>query len=453
MLFIAIAIAIPGYLLFEPLGALGYPATIVAASTPLLYVLARLLPGYLADGFQPMRLALLALAVAGLVSYAAGLVRALSPVETTSSIRALITYLSFIGLGLLVVDGVRDRRHLDRLLGFIVLGATVLAVLGIVQFFTGVNPDQYIHVPGLVLQDQDITVDRSMFTRVQGTALHPIEFGVVLALALPVAVHYAMHGIAGRPPSRWRWLPVLLLLVATPMSVSRSSILGITVGMAFLALTWSWRTRLKALWLGLLLAVAMRAAFPGLLGTVRGMFTSVDEDPSIEGRTKDYPIIAEMFEQDPWLGRGIGTFIPIEHFFVDNQYLMTVVTGGLVGLVSLLAVFVVAISLGRGVFHHAEDPAARSLGMALAAASVVSLATWATYDGLAFRVNAGNAFIIFGALGALWRLEVGRLHWGRDIRKSRPEPAHVGVQVAPEGTEPTVPESERPRPQRVGSPS
>lgn len=422
--FVVLAIALPGRLLLEPLGALGYPATIIAAAAPLVYLLGRLLPGYLADGFQPVRVALLVFGLVALIAYAVGLTKALSGAETTASLRAMINHAGYVGLGLIVLDGVRDRRHLDRLLTFVVLGGCLLAVFGIVQFVTGANPDTYITIPGLTLQAADITTQRSYFDRVQGTALHPIEFGVVLMVILPIALHYALHGVTG-PPSRWRWVPVVLILVAAPMSVSRSSILGLLAGVGFVAVTWTWRMRLKALFAGLVLAVAMRAAFPGLLGTLRGMFTFAGEDPSVEGRTDDYPLIMEFFEKDPWLGRGLGTLIPTEHFFVDNEYLGTLVNSGLLGLISLIALFVVVISVGRGVYHHARDPGARSLGQALAGAALVSMVTWVTYDGLGFRVNAGHAFILFGAVGALWRLEVGGLRWGHGIRKGMPVTVHA----------------------------
>ena len=52
------------------------------------------------------------------------------------------------------------------------------------------------------------------------------------------------------------------------------------------------------------------------------------------------------------------------------------------------------------------------------------MVTWVTYDGLGFRVNAGHAFILFGAVGALWRLEVGGLRWGHGIRKGMPVTIH-----------------------------
>ena len=417
-LFLLAGFLLPGRLIVEPLGSLGAPATLLSLAAAVLYAFGRLVPDTLANGLQPIRTAIVVFGATALLSYGVALTRALSGSEASGSVRSLASHLGFIGLGLLVADAVRDREHLDRLLRLVVWLASVFAVIGIVQYVLGLDPEDYITVPGLVLQEVDINVQRSFLFRVKGTALHPIEFGVVLAVVLPVALHYAMF--PGDRPTRWRWLPTLLLLVAIPMTVSRSSALGILIGGALVMVTWPWKLRVRALLAGLVLAVAMRAAFPGLLGTLRSMFLFVDEDPSIEGRTKDYPAVIEYVSQTPWLGRGLGTFTPEQYFFLDNEYLNRLLTGGVVALVVLIALFAVAMGLGRGVYHHATDPSGRALGQALTAATAVSAFAWLTYDGLAFRLNAGLAFILMGAAGALWRLEVGRMHWGRNVDRSRP---------------------------------
>lgn len=418
--FVLLGFLLPARLIFEPLGALGAPATLVTVGAAVLYGLGRLIPGALADGLQPMRTMLIVFAATALISYAVGLTRVLSVPEASGMDRTLIAYVGLIGLGLLVTDGVRDRDHLDRLLKLVVLGASALAVTGIVQFVFELNPEDYISVPGLTMQEAVVNAERSVFSRVKGTTLHPIEFGVVLAVVLPLALHYAMVSRDGTRPSRWRWLSVALILVATPMSVSRSSALGVLIAVALTLVAWPARLRVRAMFALVVLAAAMRAAFPGLLGTLRSMFLFAGEDPSIEGRTNDYPQVFEYVGQTPWLGRGLGTFTPEQYFFLDNEYLNRLLTGGILGLAVLIALFLVAMGVGRGVYHHATDPASRSLGQALTAATAVSAFAWFTYDGLGFRLNAGLAFILIGATGALWRLEVGRFSWGEGIDKSRP---------------------------------
>ncbi len=419
--FVVLAFALPGRLILEPLGSVGNPAALAALAAAVAYALGRLAPGSLATGLQPVRTAVYLFAAGTVLAYAVGLARPLLSYEASSMDRTLIASVGFIGLALLTADGVRSREHLERLLKLLVLGGTFMAGLGIVQFVTGARPQDYIAVPGLALQDVEINAERSFLTRVMGTAVHPIEYGVVLAVLLPVALHLATTSRTGVRPSRWWWVAVGVITVGIPMSISRSSILGIAVGGAMMAVAWSWRRRWNLLAAGVLLLVAMRLAFPGLLGTLRSAFLFLGEDPSIEGRTQDYPLVWAYFVERPWLGRGLGTFPPEAYFFLDNEYLNRLLTGGVVGVAVLAVLLVVAMSTGRGVYHHGVDPTSRSLGQALAASTAVSAVTWFTFDGLGFRMAAGVAFILMGAAGALWRLEVGRPRWGEQLDRTRPE--------------------------------
>ena len=441
--FLLAAFLIPGRMLVEPLGALGHPATIIALGAALLYGLARLLGGHLALGRQPMRTMFLVFGTVALIAYLSAHLRPLSMAEAAGAERAIFTVIGLLGLGLLTADAVRDKDHLERLLRLVVAGAAVFAAMGVLQWLTGLSPTSYVLVPGLTLQDVDINVERSDFTRVQSTALHPIEFGVVLAVTLPIALHFALVGRDGRRPSMWNWVPVFMILFAVPLAVSRASVLGVAVAGLVASVAWSWRVRLNALFAAALILLAMRAAFPGVLGTLVSTFLFFDEDPSIEGRTQDYPKALAYISERPWFGRGLGTFTPEQYFFLDNEYLGQILTGGVVAVLTMAALFLLAMGLGRGVYHHSRDPWARSLGQSLTAATAVSAVTWFTYDGMAFRLNAGLAFVLMGATAALWRLEVGRLRWGTGANRHRPVQFEEDLDVRAWSQDPVAPAADR----------
>ena len=153
------------------------------------------------------------------------------------------------------------------------------------------------------------------------------------------------------------------------MSVSRSGILTLAVGLAVYAVALSHRARLNALVLGLIGLGVFRALVPGLLGTVRSLFRDVGTDPSIEGRTDDYAAIPGLMQGHWWFGRGTGTFLPDVYFFLDNQYLAALLQGGIVGLAAFIALLVVGLGVARGVRRRSLDPALRSEAQALAAVS------------------------------------------------------------------------------------
>ena len=68
-----------------------------------------------------------------------------------------------------------------------------MAAIGIFEYYSGINVTNYIHIPGLSNNgDYTSLLDRSGFNRPSSTAVDPIEFGVVMAMLLPLALHQAV---------------------------------------------------------------------------------------------------------------------------------------------------------------------------------------------------------------------------------------------------------------------
>ncbi len=78
--------------------------------------------------------------------------------------------------------------------------------------------------------------------------------------------------------------------------------------------------------------VGLRLAIPGLVGTLYSLFSNLQNDPSVSGRTSDYAVVLGLFDQHAILGRGLFTFVPRYYRILDNQYLMILVELGVVGL-------------------------------------------------------------------------------------------------------------------------
>jgi polysaccharide biosynthesis protein PslJ len=155
-----------------------------------------------------------------------------------------------------------------------------------------------------------------------------------------------------------------------------------------------------------LFAVVMKVAIPGLLGTMRSLVLDYKSDPSVQGRTNDYSVIGPLISERPWFGRGFMTFMPDRYLYLDNQYLLGLIETGIIGVLALVALFLVGMTLARGARRRATDPATRDLGQSLAAALFVTLVTCATFDFLSFPTARGLSFLLVGCAGALWRLQV-----------------------------------------------
>lgn len=405
-IYLVLLFALPARLVVPGLGAAGRPAVIFGSGLLFLWLITRALPEQVLPGRQPLRWALFVFLAVFLVAYGLGVARGLPGPEARSADRALITYLSLLGLALVACDGIRSRARLDAVLRRLVLLGTAMSLVGFVQFFFRINLATMISVPGLQLNEPIIGIasrGAPNFARVAGTASHSIEYGVVLAMLLPIAVHLFLFARSVGQRQLWG-VCAALIGVSVPLAVSRAGTLALLLGLLLLVLAWEPRLQRRAAVVILAGTVAFQAALPGLLGTIRSAFANFNNDPSIQNRRSDYAEVAGYFQDRPWFGRGLGTFIPDRYLVLDNQALLTTLETGVVGAMALLLLIVVAGSLGRSVRYRGASPSSRHLGHVLAVVLVQGLVTAFTFDALFFPIFAGVFFLTIGLCGTLYRL-------------------------------------------------
>lgn len=403
-----------------PLGAVGTPAAMWGVGLFAIWVAARLAgrADPLAPGLQPVRLAIGVYLAVNAASYAMAHTRVLTTLEASSADRRMILLASLAGVALLAADGIDSRARLDTLLRRSVTAAGLVAAVAALHFFAGVDLVPHLRLPGLSPHDAAVVAGtggtRSLFAQPRATAGHPIELGVILAMALPLALHYAL--VDGPKRSR-RWFAVAsgLIAVGIPLTVSRSGIIGVVVAMGVMALVWSWRWRLNLVVWALALVGAMWAVVPGLIGTLRSLLEALGadtNDPSIIARRERVPKVIEQLDQNGFFGLGPGTFTPEDYFLLDNQYYGTVLELGWPGVFALIMLLGVGITLavlaGRG-----QDPTTRHLAHAIVAALAVVPVAMATFDAFAFQIFSGMTFLLVGVSGALWRLTAADRAAGR----------------------------------------
>jgi len=402
--YVFVLMAIPSRLVFGAFGGAGAPSTILGVAFLGWYLLNWLHPtSTIGSGRQPFRIASLLLFCAIVAAYASANLHKLPTTPQNGVDRGLIMICGWLGILLLTADGVDRLDRLKTLLGRIVFGATAMAVLGIIQFFTGLNAAKYIVIPGLSIQQAytDIAV-RGAFNRPSATAIHPIEFGFVLAVVLPIAIHRARYA---PPGSRFRrWLQVAPIAMALPMTVSRSAILGLAIAMVVMLPTWPRRDRWAALVVMVCSLFVLRTIIPGLIGTLRDLFLTVGSDSSVLSRTEAFSYASPLISAHPWFGLGFGAFMPQTYFFTDDQYLNSLIEIGVVGLVTLLTLFTIGWYLARASRKASTDPEIRDLAQCLAASVAVIVVGYSTFDVLYFPMAAGLTFLVLGCVGAMWRI-------------------------------------------------
>jgi len=424
---VLLLVLIPSTLVVGPLGAAGSPAQLLGLLAGVWWLAAQLdrSRATLSPG-EPTRTAMAVFAVAMIGSYLAATTRPIEAIELSAADRGLLVVLSWWSVTLLTTDGLVSRQGLDDLLRLLTTVTGIVAALGLVQFVTGLAIVDQISIPGLSANGSLVgLIDRNGMARVAGTSSHPIEFGVLLAMVLPVALHYASVDTHRR---RWRrYTPVVLICAALPVTMSRSALLAVAVVLAVLFPLWSARKRIAALVAVGIGLMAVYVAVPGLLGTMLRLFTDISDDGSAQSRTDSYALALEFISRDPWWGRGLSTFLPT-YRILDNQYLGSLIEGGVIGTTALVTLLVVAIWQSGRMSRRLPDPGDRGLARALMATVAAAALSCATFDAFGFPQVAGTLFFAIGCIGALRRharsygdLDVPDRGAGRSLQ--RPVPA------------------------------
>jgi O-antigen ligase len=315
--------------------------------------------------------------------------------------RGLLSFAGWMGILLVTADGIRSWADLDRVVTWLCRFGAVVAAIGIIQFFTGYNIASLFSIPGLSANsDFGSVATRSVLNRVSSTATHAIEFGVVMAALIPISLHRTIHRW-GKPSAV---VPTLLICVACAMSVSRSGVL--VAGVAFLVLLAAWprEWRIRALVIAPVGIVALRLAVPGLVGTLIALFTNLLVDDSVTGRTGDFPVVSEIYQEHPWLGRGYSTFLPRYYRILDNQVFGLLLELGLIGLLAALLTYTIGFTSARRVRRDAQTAEQRHLGLAMSASILGLAVSLLTYDAWGFPIATGVTFLLLGMIGAAWRL-------------------------------------------------
>lgn len=383
-----------------PLGAAGSPSTLFALAMLLWWVWhhVRGIRSYQPPHLQIVRIALFIFVGMVLASYVNSSQQAMPFIDSNGALMNLIKIAGFAGVALVANDGLRDRDRFLVLLNRLAWFGGGYALLGLAQFFTGLNFVDQINIPGLVGGGVGGVDSRAGFVRPESTARHTLEYASVLSVTLPIALTMAIHGAEKR--LIFRWLPTALICGAAMLSVTRSALIGIVVVMLILVPTWAPRVRKIALFAGIAGLGVLYVAVPGIAGTIMGMFSG--SDSSIDSRTSSYPAISGYLLVSPWLGRGLGTMTADYRIF-DNQFIGLLIELGIVG--SLAFITLVLVSSFCTIFRRrGTDIKISALGPAIGAGILAAALLSAFFDSFHFPQSIGMISLMIGLAGAHWNL-------------------------------------------------
>lgn len=441
-LFILSAFIFPSDTVIRIVGAQGYLASLVSLVLFLAWAVTALLG--LHDPVHtryPVRGALAVLWICALLSYAAMPLFTPDETQRLSADRWMLLLVGMSGVILVTAEHLRSPADLLRVIRTVVWGGAFSGAVATLQFWFlwDLKPLLRLALPGFETGDAYGSFQgRDALVRVTGTTIHPIELGVVAGMLLPVAIWLGIHD-RERSTVR-RWLPVGLIGMCIPMSVSRSAILAVGVAMATFIICLPAKQRVWLFAFAPAAVVAIFATTPGYLRTIIGSITAGSEDASITNRLDNYPRVVALVQQAPWLGRGGGTFLPEDATrILDNQYLKTSIEMGVLGLTALVLYFLVPAITALQARARTTSPELRSLCGALAGACLAATVGAYTFDAFSFAQFASVHAVVLGLCATCW-LAVQR--W----------PAHTQIfpvsvtAAALRPAEPAPPQATRPSP-------
>ncbi|MET1015373.1 MAG: O-antigen ligase family protein, partial [Leifsonia flava] len=386
--YLVLLLAIPSGVTITALGTLGRPSLIWGLILAVWWAVSQLQagPADVRPLSQPVRLAFAAFSVVALLSFAAAMLRGQPDDQLSPAITALIRLISWAGVLLVAVDGIRTKNDLAAMVRRIGIGAGLLAALGLLQAVTGrALVDFFGSLPGLSMAGG--LGERAGVIRSSGTAIHPLEYATALNAALPLVIAAAISLGFRCPPTRqgmlW-WLPVGLISISSLVAVSRSAIIGFVVAAVAMIPAIPRRYLPIVLGAGSIVAFVVLAAMPGLWSTTVELFVGAGDDPSTQSRTSGMERVPGFMSASPLIGSGYGIFLP-RYYIFDNQWVLLAVELGILGILGFAGLFVSGIWSARRA-KLATDPAIRLLGHALAASMFTVAVLFAFFDGLSFPI-------------------------------------------------------------------
>ncbi|MFS0866265.1 O-antigen ligase family protein [Microbacterium sp. 179-B 1A2 NHS] len=397
--YIVLLYGFPSSLSIAVLGSFGRPQFLWGLVLLAWWLLARLQPVQSTRSVsQPVRVALGILLIACLLSFAQAMLRGQPVDQISPAVSAVARMLSWSGVVLVAMDGIRSMGDLMSLVRRLALAGTLVAVIGLLQFITK-QPivDVLSAIPGFTANTGGID-SRGGFVRPAGTATHPLEYATAIAVALPLSIACAIIGEGGRKRARW-WIPVITVTLASFLAVSRSAVIGLMIAVVAVIPGLPARFRPGVLGIVTIAFGAAMVAVPGLYGTIVGMFLGVGEDSSALSRTAALDLLPIFVASSPLFGAGIGTFLP-RYYIFDNQWAQMAAEIGIIGVLSFAGLLAAAVWSAWRASRRSELEDLQVAGRCLCACVVTVGVLFALFDGLAFPISAGTAFLIVGLCAA-----------------------------------------------------
>jgi polysaccharide biosynthesis protein PslJ len=329
-----------------------------------------------------------------LLVYGVGLLSIDSPSIAANKTRAVIVLIANVGVGLFALTMARTARQRRIVLGCLLAGLAFACLVGLLQSVSSVDLRLLFKPPGFVLHvEEGLGSKRMGVQRVMGTSQHPIEFSALAAVTIPLAIYFARN--AATRNVRFLSLAACgLATLALPAAVSRTGVISVAAALLLYAFAFKVRQIIVTAAAGAIMIGGYIIVFPHIANALWNTITGSQADPSVQSRTEHYLEVSRIFGAHTVFGLGLGGAPQ----FYDNEWLQTIVQGGVIGVAALILLcggtaFGVSAALRR-----ATTPTQREQAYMLGAVAVGILLSSTTFDLLYYQQATLVFFIAFGLL-------------------------------------------------------
>ncbi len=393
-----VLLLVPSDRTIAQLGGAGTPAVLLSIALMVWWLWYRTRLANRVKFSNPVYLTFLAFAAAVMISEVVAASSHLPQPDQNAADMGILRLAGFAGAFFVAADGIQSKERLAVLCRRLVLLGAVVAALGLYQFLSGSVLIDRFPTPGLASVDAGIDM-RSGFMRPRGTARHALEFAAVVSSMVPLAIALCIGD------RKWgflrRFVPVAALVGVSFISLTRSALVGLVLGILAMMPFWDARLRRRVVALGIAGAGAVMTALPSVLRAIMEMFEGGDS--SVDSRTGSWDFAFQVFATNRLFGRGFGTFLP-SYRILDNQLLLLVLEIGIVGTLAFLALLVTGVYCAIAGRTAGEDSLDSHLGVGLAASIISSATLMAFFDSFSFPQAPGVLFLVLGMSAAYWRL-------------------------------------------------
>ena len=191
-LFALTVMVFPSDAVIAAIGATGYLAALIGMFVFAVFLAASLFGLHNPlEHRHPIRGLLCLLWLSALASYVLMDRGVVTGTEMASADRMLIQLAVITGVALVAAECLGSLHDIRRVLRILCWGGAFCGVVAALQFWISLDISSYLReLPGFSLNFENPgIVDRAALNRVAGTAIHPIELGVVAGMLLPLAIY------------------------------------------------------------------------------------------------------------------------------------------------------------------------------------------------------------------------------------------------------------------------